>query len=67
MQDLLKRWLLGLMLLVALSVCGTIVLKIFDVLLHIGFDNIIYQGFKVGLFATIVLLLGVYRKKKTEV
>lgn len=55
------------MLLVALSVCGTIVLKIFDVLLHIGFENIIYQGFKVGFFATIVLLLGVYRKKKTEV
>lgn len=67
MKDILRKIILGLMLLVALSVCGTIVLKIFEVILHIEFENVIYEGFKVGLFATIVLLLDSFRKMKTEV
>ena len=61
-----KRIILGLMLLVTLSICGTIVLKIFDVILHIGFDNIFFEGFKVGLFATVVLLIGAFRKNKAK-
>lgn len=67
MKDILRKIMLGLMLLVALSVCGTIVLKIFEVILHIEFENVIYEGFKVGLLATIVLLLDSFRKMKTEV
>jgi len=67
MKDILRKIILGLMLLVALSVCGTIVLKIFEVILHIEFENVIYEGFKVGLLATIVLLLDSFRKMKTEV
>ena len=62
MKGISRRIILGLMLLLALSICGTIVLKLFDLILHIGFENIIYEGFKVGLFATVVLLIGAFRK-----
>lgn len=66
MQEISRRIILGLMLLVVLSICGTIVLKIFEYILHIEFGNIIYEGFKVGLFATVVLLIGAFRKNKAK-
>lgn len=66
MKEISRRIILGLMLLVALSICGTIVLKIFDLILHIGFENIIYEGFKVGLFAMAVLLIGTLTKNKAK-
>lgn len=66
MKVISRRIILGLMLLVALSICGTIVLKIFDLILHIGFENIIYEGFKVGFFAMLVLLIGAFRKKNAK-
>lgn len=66
MQEILKRLFLGLMLLVGLSLCGSIVLKIFDVILHIGFENILFQGFKVGLVASVLLLSDYLRKKKIK-
>ena len=66
MKEISRGIILGLMLLVALSVCGTIVLEIFEVILHIKFENIIYEGFKVGLFATVVLLIGAFRKNKAN-
>lgn len=66
MKVFFSRMLLRVMLIVALSVCGTIVLKIFDMILHIGFNNIVYEGFKVGLVAWLLLLIDYYRKKKVK-
>lgn len=66
MKEYVKKALLGVLILIALSACGTIVLKIFDMILHIGFDNIVYEGFKVGLVASVLLLLDYLRKKKAR-
>ncbi len=63
----MKKALLGLLILIALSVCGTVVLKIFDVILHIGFENILFEGFKVGLVASVLLLIDYFRKRKARV
>lgn len=53
---------LGLLLLVALSLCGTLVLKIFDIILYVDFDNIWFAGFKVGCVACILLLCDYIRR-----
>ena len=66
MKEILTRVILGIMILTALSVCGIIVLKIFDVVLHIGLENIIYEVFKVGLVASVLLLIDYFRKRKAK-
>lgn len=66
MKEILTKVLIGILMIIALSVCGVVVLKIFDVILHIGFENIIFQGFKVGLVASVLLLIDYLRKKKIK-
>ena len=53
-----KTVLLAVALLVALSLCGTVVLKIFDIIMELNIDNIFYAGFQVGLIAFILLMVG---------
>ena len=66
MKEILTKVLIGILMIITLSVCGVVVLKIFDVILHIGFENIIFQGFKVGLVASVLLLIDYLRKKKIK-
>ena len=49
---------LEVLLLIALILCGTIVVKIFDVALKLQFENIGIAGFISGLYAWLILLLG---------
>lgn len=64
MMKYIRVSVLGLLLLVALSLCGTLVLKVFDIILHIGFENIWLAGFKVGCVACILLLCDYIRRKR---
>ena len=43
---------------IALILCGTIVVKIFNVALKLQFENIGIAGFISGLYAWLILLLG---------
>lgn len=49
---------LELLLLIALILCGTAVIKLFDILLKLQFENIWTTGFIAGLFAWVILLIG---------
>ena len=49
---------LEVLLLIALILCGTIVVKIFNVALKLQFENIGIAGFISGLYAWLILLLG---------
>lgn len=53
-----KTVLLAVALLVVLSLCGTVVLKIFDIIMDINIDNIFYSGIQVGLVAFVLLMVG---------
>lgn len=53
-----------LLLLLALSACGTAVLWIMGKLISITFDNLVYAGFKIGFIATILLIVPSWMKKK---
>ena len=65
-----KKITLYLILLIALSICGTLVLKIYDLIFKIGYENIIMSGFKIGLIAWIGMLINesyhVYKNKNTN-
>lgn len=65
-----KKIVLYLILLIALSVCGTLVLKIYDLIFKIGYENIIMSGFKIGLIAWIGMLINesyhIYKNKSTN-
>lgn len=65
-----KKIILYLILLIALSVCGTLVLKIYDLIFKIGYENIIMSGFKIGLIAWIGMLINesyhIYKNKSTN-
>jgi len=65
-----KKITLYLILLIALSVCGTLVLKIYDLIFKIGYENIIMSGFKIGLIAWIGMLINesyhIYKNKSTN-
>lgn len=65
-----KKITLYLILLIALSVCGTLVLKIYDLIFKIGYENIIMPGFKIGLIAWIGMLINesyhIYKNKSTN-
>lgn len=49
---------LEILLLIALILCGIIVVKIFDVVLKLQFENLGSTGFIAGLSAWIILLIG---------
>ena len=57
---ILKKIILGLLLLTVMSVGGTIVLKIFDLILKLNYENIWISGFKVGFVAWIGMLINKY-------
>lgn len=49
---------LEILLLIALILCGIIVMKIFNVVLNLEFENIVATGFIAGLCAWLILLIG---------
>ena len=55
-----KKIILWLVLLVVMSICGTIVLKIFNLRLKLGYENIWISGFKVGFVAWFGMLINEY-------
>ena len=55
-----KIIILWLLVLVVMVAGGTVVLKIFDVLLKVGYENIWVSGFKVGFVAWIGMLINEY-------
>lgn len=57
---LVKNTILYLLLLIVMIVGGTAVLKIFDLLLELGYENIWLSGFKVGFIAWIGMIINEY-------
>ena len=55
MKDFARKALLVLLMLAAFTVCGAIVLWIFDKLMNTSTDNLLFAGFKVGFTALIIL------------
>jgi len=47
------------LLLIAMLLCGTAVMKIMDILLQLSYENIWSIGFKVGFLAWLVLLVNI--------
>ena len=58
----IQKVVLGALLFISLYLVGIVVLKIFDVILNIGFDNVWYDGFKVAVIACGLLGIGELRK-----
>lgn len=52
-MNIVRKILLYLLLLIVMFIGGTIVLKIYDLILKLGFENILLSGFQVGLVAWI--------------
>lgn len=48
---------LEILLLVAMVLCGTAIMKLFDILLKLDYENIWVVGFKVGFIAWLVSLV----------
>lgn len=63
-----RKVILYLLLLVVMWLCGTLVLKIFDLILKLNYENIWFSGFKVGFIAWIGTIINecyhVYKDKK---
>lgn len=52
------------LLLIAMCLCGTMVMEVFDVLLSLGYESIWSVGFKVGFVAWLaILVLQIFLKK----
>ena len=67
---MIKKIILYILLLIILSIAGTIILKIYDLIFKTGYDNIIMSGFKIGLIAWIGMLINesyhIYKNKSTN-
>ena len=65
---MLKNIILQIILLGIMILCGTGVMKIFDMLLNLGYDNIWIAGFKVGIAGWLLLLIlnFILKKKNTN-
>lgn len=59
-MKVVKNMGLWLLLLIVMTLCGTIILKLFDLLLKLGYENIWLSGFKVGFIAWIGMLINEY-------
>ena len=60
----IKTLILQILLLLVMCLFGTIVIKIFDMVLNLSIDSIGETGFKVGFLAWIILLvMTLYNKK----
>lgn len=61
-MKIVKSIILYFLLLIVMIICGTAVLKIYDWILGLDFDNIWTAGFKVGFIAWgLMLIYGYYR------
>ena len=58
--QIIKNIILWISFLVIMCICGTLVLKIFDILLKLEYENIWYSGFKVGFIAWLGMLINEY-------
>lgn len=64
-MKILRSIILELLLLVAMCLCGTIVMKMMDFVLKLSYENAWSIGFKVGFVAWIVILaLQIFSKKE---
>ena len=67
---MIKKLILYILLLIVLSIAGTIILKIYDLIFKTGYENIIMSGFKIGLIAWIGMLINecyhIYKNKSTN-
>ena len=59
-MKIIKKIILWLLFLIAMTIVGTLVLKIFDLILKLGYENIWISGFKVGFVAWIGMLINEY-------
>lgn len=61
-----KNVVLAILLLIALVLCGTLVMKIIELILGPNYENIWMVGFKVGFLAWILLIVGnvIYKLRK---
>lgn len=59
-MKVVKNIILWLLLLIVMTLGGTIILKIFDLILKLGYENIWISGFKVGFIAWIGMLINEY-------
>ena len=61
-MNVLRNITLYLLLLMAMVICGTIVIKLYDLLLGLNFENIWVTGFKVGFVAWCLMLIYIYSR-----
>lgn len=59
-MKVIKKIILWLVLLIAMVICGTLVIKIFDLILKLGYENIWIPGFKVGFIAWLGMIINEY-------
>ena len=60
-----KAGILYILLLVAMALCSTVVMKVLDLVFNTGYENIWNIGFKVGFVAWLFLLVtSIVRKKR---
>ena len=69
-MHLFKKINLFLLLLIVMCLCGTLVLKFFDLILKLEYENIWLSGFKVGFVAWIGTIINecyhVYKDKRSK-
>ncbi len=63
MMKYVRYTVLTILLIVSLSACGTLVLWLFGKMLNITWDNLVGEGIKVGLIASVLLIAGNYYRK----
>ena len=59
-MKIVKKIILWLLLLIVMVICGTFILKIFDLFLELEYENIWISGFKVGFTAWLGMLINEY-------
>ena len=65
MKQIVKKIILYILCLLAFWLCGAVVMKIFDWIMKLEIENVVYEGFKVGFIAWIlVVILPFFTKKK---
>ncbi|MBR7115254.1 MAG: hypothetical protein IKC66_04790, partial [Alistipes sp.] len=62
--EILKKIVLYALFLIAMVVCATAVIKIYDLILDLDFENIWKEGFKAGFAAWIAMLAYIHLRRK---
>ncbi len=63
-MKIMKNLILQILFLIVMCLFGTIVIKIFDMVLNLGIESIGGTGFKVGFLAWIILLINTLNNTK---